>query len=55
MQVRLSSARLCRQHFMQRDPQVFMLEPIWESVSFPFDRDIRDSKKYLFEKAKVIS
>ena len=42
-EVRLSSTRVCRQHFLQWDPQVFMPGPIWQSVSFPPDRDITDS------------
>ena len=42
-----SSTRVCRQHFVQ-DPQVFMLGPIWQSVSFPVARDITDNKIYFF-------
>ena len=45
---RLSSTRVCRQHFVQWDPHVFMLGPIWESVYFPPDCDSTDSKIYLF-------
>ena len=44
----LSSTSVCRQPFVQWDPQVFMLGPIWQSVSFPPDHDIADSKIYLF-------
>ena len=44
---RLSSTRVCRQHFLQWDPQVFMLGLIWQSVSFPPDRDVTDSDVYL--------
>ena len=41
-ETRLSSTRICRQHFVQWDQQVFMPGPIWKSVSFPPDRDIAD-------------
>ena len=44
---RLSSTRVCRQHFLQWDPQVFMPGPNWQSVSFPPDRDVTDSDVYL--------
>ena len=44
---RLSSYRVCRQHFVQWDPQVFMPGPIWQSVPFPPVRDITDSQVYL--------
>ena len=44
---RLSSTRVCRQHFLQWGPQVFMPGPIWQSVSFPPDRDVTDSDVYL--------
>ena len=44
---RLSSTRVCRQHFIQLDPQVYTPGPIWQSVSFPSDRDITDSEIYL--------
>ena len=47
-EVRLSSTRVCRQHFVQWDLQVFMPRPIWQSVSFPPDRDITDTESYLF-------
>ena len=47
-EARLSSTRVCRQHFVQWDPQVFMPGPIWQSVSFPPDRDITDCNIYLF-------
>ena len=39
----LSSTRVCCQHFVQWDPQVFMQGLIWQSVSFPPDGDITDS------------
>jgi len=47
-EARLSSTRVCRQHFLQWDPQIFMPGPIWHSVSFPSDRDITDNEIYLF-------
>ena len=47
-EVRLSSTRVCRQHFLQWDPQVFMPGHIWQSVSFQPDRDVTDSDVYLF-------
>ena len=46
-EVRLSSTRVCLQHFIQWDPQLFMPGPIWQSVSFPTDRDITDNEIYL--------
>ena len=42
------SKRVCRQYFVQWHPQVFMPGPIWQSASFPPDRDITDSEVYLF-------
>ena len=39
---------ICRQHFVQWDPQVLMQEPIGQSVLFPPDGEITDSKVYLF-------
>ena len=45
---RLSSTRVCRQHFLQWDPQVFMPGPTCQSVSFPPDRDVTDSNVYLW-------
>ena len=47
LESRLFFTRVCRQHFVQWDPHVFMLGPIWESVYFPPDRDITDSQVYL--------
>ena len=47
-EVRLSSTRVCRQHFVPWDPQVFMLGPIWQSVSFPSDCGITHIEIYLF-------
>ena len=48
---RLSSMRVCRQHFLQLDPQVFMLVPIWQSVSFP----VNSHQIVILQTAKFIS
>ena len=40
--------RVYFQHFMQWDPQVFMPGRIWQSVSFPPEREITDSEIYDF-------
>ena len=47
-EIRLSSVRVSREHFVHRDPKVFMPGRIWNSVSFPPDHDITDSSIYLF-------
>ena len=47
-EARLSFTRVCRQHFVQLDPQLFIPGPIWQSVSFTPGRDVTDSEIYLF-------
>ena len=47
-EARLSSMRFCRQNFVQWDPKVFMLGPVWPSFSFPQERDITGSEIYVF-------
>ena len=48
LESRLFFTRVCRQHFVQWDLQVFLQGPIWQSVSSPLYSDITDSKIYLF-------
>ena len=47
-EIRLSSVRVSREHFVHWDPKVFMPGRIWNSISFPPDHDITDSNIYLF-------
>jgi hypothetical protein len=47
-EVELASDRTTPQHFLQWDPRVFVLGPIWNSVSFPPGRAVTESGLYLF-------
>ncbi len=47
-EVVLDSDRITPQHLLQWDPRVFVLGPIWNSVSFPPGRAVTKSRLYLF-------